>query len=121
MDFLRRDVRSDFVAQYPYIQTKPKDEPPAKYNSNSAVTDCLVGSGAILSGNAHRSVIFRKVHTGDYSSISNSIVMESTYIGNNCIVEYAILDKEVILHNGARVIGTPENLAVVRKGTEVRP
>jgi len=120
MDFLKRDVRNNFIAQYPYVQTKPKDEPPAKYNSNAVITDCLVGSGAILSGTAHRSVIFRKVHTNDNSAISNSIIMEGSYIGSNCVVEHAILDKDVILHNGAVVRGTPEYLAVIPKGTEVR-
>lgn len=121
MDFLRRDVRNNFVAQYPYVKTKPKDEPPAKYNNHAYVRDCLVGSGAILNGNAHRSIVFRKVYTGEHSSVSNAVLMEGTYIGNNCVVEHAILDKEVILHNGARVIGSPENPAVISKGSEVRP
>ena len=121
MDFLRRDVRNTFIVQNPFIKTKPKDEPPAKYNNLASVTDCLVGSGAILNGSAYRSIIFRKVYTGEYSNVSNAILMEGTYIGNNCVVEHAILDKDVILHNGARVIGSPEAPAVVTKGSEVRP
>ena len=121
MDFLRRDVRGNFVATFPYVKTKPKDEPPAKYNSHAFVTDCLVGSGAILNGNAHHSVIFRRAYTGEHSSVTNAILMEATYIGNNCVVEHAILDKEVILHNGARVVGSPEAPVVIPKGSEVRP
>lgn len=120
MDFLRRNVRNDFMVQHPYIKTKPKDEPPAKYNNMAHVTNCLVGSGAILNGSANRSVIFRRVFTGEYSRVFNSILMEGTYIGNNCVVENAILDKDVILHNGARIVGTPETPAVVVKGMEVR-
>jgi glucose-1-phosphate adenylyltransferase len=120
MDFLRRDIRNDFMMQSPYIKTKPKDEPPAKFNNMAHITNCLVGSGAILNGSAYRSVIFRRVYTGEYSSISDSILMEGTYIGNNCVVEHAILDKDVILHNGSRIIGTPESPAVVIKGMEVR-
>jgi glucose-1-phosphate adenylyltransferase len=121
MDFLRRDIRNDFMAQTPFIKTKPKDEPPAKFNTLAHVTNCLVGSGAILNGDASRSIIFRRVYTGEHSAVSNSILMEGTYIGNNCVVEHAILDKDVILHNGARIIGTPESPAVVVKGKEVRP
>ena len=120
MDFLRRDVRNAFMVQSPYIKTKPKDEPPAKYNNMARVTDCLVGSGAILNGHANRCVIFRRVYTGEYSSVQNAILMEGTHIGDNCIVEHAILDKEVVLLNGAKVIGTPENPFVVTKGTEVK-
>jgi len=121
MDFLRRDVWASFIVQAPYINTKPKDEPPAKYNNQAHVTNCLVGSGAILNGHAYHSVIFRKVYTGEHSSVSHAILMEGTYIGNHCVVQHAILDKDVILHNGARVIGTPEAPAVIAKGTEVRP
>ena len=120
MDFLRRDVRSNFVAQYPYVKTKPKDEPPAKYNNHAHVINCLAGSGAILNGNAHNSIIFRKVYTGEHSNISNAVLMEGTYIGNNCVVEHAILDKDVILHNGARVIGSPGDPVVIGKGMEIR-
>ncbi|MCL1863561.1 MAG: glucose-1-phosphate adenylyltransferase subunit GlgD [Defluviitaleaceae bacterium] len=120
MDFLRREVRNDFIVQHPYVKTKPKDEPPAKYNSHAHVTNCIVGSGAILNGSAYRSVIFRKVYTGENSTVTDSILMEGTYVGNNCVIEYAILDKDVILHNGARIIGTIENPIVITKGQEVR-
>ena len=120
MDFLRRDIRNDFTMQYPFVKTKPKDEPPAKYNNMASVTNCLVGSGSILNGHANHSVIFRRVFAGEHSSISNSIIMEGSHIGTNCVVEYAILDKDVILHNSARVIGTPEAPAIVTKGNEVR-
>ena len=119
MDFLRRDMRSSFVTQYPYIKTKPKDEPPAKFNNRAIINNCLVGSGAILNGNAKSSVIFRKVYTGENSVVSNAIVMEGTRVGNDCVVEYAILDKEVVLHDGARVIGTPGAPVVIAKGMEV--
>ena len=120
MDFLRREVRQLFVNQFPFIKTKPKDEPPAKFNNHAHITDCLVGSGAILNGHANRSVIFRRVYTGEHSSITNAILMESAYIGNHCVVQNAILDKDVILHNGAKVIGTPESPVIIAKGTEVR-
>ena len=120
MDFLKREVRSAFMVQSPYIKTKPKDEPPAKYNNVACVKECLVGAGAILNGTASHSVIFRRVYTGEHSYVNNAILMEGTYIGNNCVVENAILDKDVHLHNGAKVIGTKENPAVIPKGTEVR-
>jgi len=121
MDFLNRDIRSSFTAQYPYIKTKPKDEPPAKYNAQAHVVNTLVGSGAILNGHTDTSVIFRKVYTGENSSVSNAIIMEGTYIGNDAVIEYAILDKEVVVHAGARIVGTPENIMVVSKHTEINP
>ncbi|MDR0958479.1 MAG: glucose-1-phosphate adenylyltransferase subunit GlgD, partial [Clostridiales bacterium] len=39
MDFLRREIHEEFLRQAPYIETKPKDEPPAKYNHSAEVKD----------------------------------------------------------------------------------
>lgn len=119
MDFLKKDVRDLFINKYPYIETKPKDEPPAKYNAGAKVKDTLVGSGGILNGVIEHSVLFRKVYTGENSNIKDSIVMEGCYIGNNCVIENAILDKEVVVSDGKHIIGTKEQLVIVRKGTVI--
>jgi len=117
MDFLRRDVRDLFYHQYPYIDTKPKDEPPAKYNIQANVLGSLAGSGSILNGNVINSVLFRKVYTGEGSTIKDSIVMDGCYIGNNCFIENAILDKEVVLSDGKQLIGRPGDPLVITKQT----
>ena len=117
MDFLRQDVRSLFFQQYPYIESKPKDEPPAKYNVGAEAQNCLVGSGSIINGSVSKSILFRKVFTGENSSIRDSIIMEGSYIGNNCRIENAIVDKEVILSDGKHIIGTQEVPIVIRKNT----
>lgn len=119
MDFLNRDIRQLFTKQYPYIETKPKDEPPAKYNTGAKVRDVIVGSGSIINGSVEHSVIFRKVFTGEDSSISNSVVMEGCYIGNNCVVQNVIMDKEVVLSDGKQLVGDPDNPLIVSKGSVV--
>jgi glucose-1-phosphate adenylyltransferase len=116
MDFLKKEVRDLFTKDFPYIETKPKDEPPGKYNAGSQAKDALVGSGSIINGYISHSVLFRKVFTGENSSIVNSIVMEGSYIGNGCKVENAILDKEVVLSDGKQVVGSYENPVILAKG-----
>ena len=117
MDFLKKDVRDLFTKNAPFIETKPKDEPPGKYNIGAQAKDALVGSGSIINGYISHSVLFRKVFTGENSSIRNSIVMEGSYIGNNCVVENAILDKEVVLSDGKQIIGSPDAPVIVAKST----
>jgi glucose-1-phosphate adenylyltransferase len=117
MDFLNLDIREMFTRQFPYIKTKPKDEPPAKYNIGACVTDTLVGSGAILNGYVSHSVLFRKVYTGENSSITNAVVMEGCIIGNNCVVENAIIDKEAVLSDGRRIMGEPGAPVIITKGS----
>ena len=119
MDFLKKGVRDLFLKQYPYITSKVKDEPPAKYNYSSSVRNSLVGGGSILNGYVEDSVLFRKVFTGTDSTIKNSVIMEGTYIGNNCRIEYAILDKEVVVSDGRELIGTREKPVILEKGSVI--
>jgi len=116
MDFLQRDIRKLLVKDQPYIGTKPKDEPPVKYNYAASAKNCLAGSGSIINGMIENSVLFRSVYTGENSVVRNSIIMEGSYVGNNCVIEHAILDKEVVVSEGKYVIGTPEEPVVIAKG-----
>ncbi len=115
MDFLKKDVRDIFTKQEPYIDTKPKDEPPVKYNSGADVKDSILGSGAIVNGTVEHSVIFRRVFIGDRAVVKNSILMEGCYIGDGCVIENAILDKNVVVSADKQIIGTPEKLFVAKK------
>lgn len=119
MDFLKKEVRNPFINEYPYIETKPKDEPPAKYNIGADVRGSIVGSGTIFNGVVESSVIFRKVFVGEGAVVKHSIIMEGSNIGKGCVVEYAILDKEVVVSDGKNVIGTPDYPVVLKKGTVI--
>lgn len=117
MDFLKKDIRDLFLKTEPYIETKAKDEPPVKCNFNTVIKNSIVGSGSILNGNISNSVLFRRVYTGDNSETSDAIIMEGSYIGNRCVVKYAIIDKDVVLSDGKQVIGTPNNPVIIPKET----
>ena len=118
MDFLNKEVRDHFVSEYPYIDTKPKDEPPAKFNKGAEVKDTITGSGSIFDGKVEHCVVFRKVRVGVGAVVKNSILMEGVQIGEGCVVENAILDKDVVLSAGQKVIGaSAEEPAVLKKGT----
>lgn len=115
MDFLNKETRDMFTKQEPFIDTKPKDEPPVKYNMNAVANDCVIGSGAIINGTVEHSVIFRRVFIGDRAVVKNSILMEGCYIGDDCVIENAILDKNVVVTAGKSVIGKEDSLFVAKK------
>lgn len=120
MDFLNRDIMNTFMNEYPYIETKAKDEPPVKYNLGAEVVDSIAGSGSIFNGKVEHSVIFRKVYTAEDSLVQNSVILEGCRIGKGCIVRNAILDKNVILSDGIKVIGdSSENPIIIPKGAEL--
>lgn len=116
MDFLNKDIRDYFTKVYPYIYTKPKDEPPAKYNIGAEVKNSLVGNGVILNGQTENSIICTKVYIGENTFIKNSIIMHNTYIGNNCVIENAILDKDITISDNKKLAGNKENPLIIEKG-----
>ena len=120
MDFLNKEIRDVFTKKYPYIETKPKDEPPAKFNVGADVTDSVVGSGTIFEGKVEHSVVFRKVRVEAGAVVRNAILMEGCKICKGAVVENAILDKEVVVSEGQKVIGaSSEDPVILKKGTKV--
>ncbi|HCT64147.1 MAG TPA: glucose-1-phosphate adenylyltransferase subunit GlgD [Lachnospiraceae bacterium] len=119
MDFLKPEVRDIFVKQYPYTTTKPKDEPPVKYNFGADVTDTITGGGSIVNGKVNHSILFRRVYIGENAEVKNSILMEGCYIGNNCVIENAIFDKNVVISEGKHIIGEKDNPVVLKKDSVV--
>jgi len=117
MDFLDREHYDDFIKNTPFIHTKPEDEPPAKYNSGAEVKNTLVGSGSIINGEVKNSILFRKVFTSDNSKISDSIILEGSYVGKDCVIEHAIIDKNVVISDGKQIIGTAEEPVIIAKET----
>ncbi|GFI61182.1 glucose-1-phosphate adenylyltransferase [Clostridiales bacterium] len=119
MDFLDKDIREFFTKQAPYIDTKPKDEPPVKYNINAEVEDSIIGNGTIINGRVEHSVVFRRVFIGDRTVIRDSILMEGCYIGDDCVIENAILDKNVTVTAGKKVIGREKEHYVLKKDSVI--
>ena len=115
MDFLTPEVRNLFFNTYPYISTKAKDEPPAKFNVNARAINSIISGGDIVNGQVENSVLFRKVFVGEGTVIKDSIIMEGATIGKNCIIENAILDKQVFVSDGQNVIGTKDEIILLEK------
>ena len=119
MDFLRSNVRRTLFSEYPYIETKRKDEPPVKYNALPQVKNCLIGAGSIIDGNLFNSVLFRRVKVGEKASVASSIIMEGCDIGSHCTIEYAIIDKDTTISAGTVIKGEPGNLRIIKKGANL--
>ena len=104
MDFLNAEVRTLLFKTSPHIYTKAKDEPPAKFNDHSNISNSIISGGDIINGTVEESVIFRKVFVG-----------ENAVIGRDAVLENVILDKQVYVSDGQRLIGTPNDILVYPK------
>ncbi len=88
--------------QWP-IYTFIEDRPPVKMSYRAKVRRSLLGSGAIIDGSVEDSVIFSGVYVSRGAEIRQSIVMSDTRIEEEAIVDRAILDKNIIVGQKARV------------------
>lgn len=99
MDFLKYEVRSFFMEDYPVIYTKADDLPPAKINSGSHVKNSLIASGSIINGTVEDSLIFKKSFIGNNCYIKNSIILNDVYIADNSHLENCIVESHSTIHS----------------------
>ncbi|KIL50684.1 glycogen biosynthesis protein glgD [Jeotgalibacillus alimentarius] len=117
MDLLRHDVWSRLFTQDRPIYTKVKDEPPTKYSSTAQVSNSMIANGADIRGSVENSIVSRAAKIGKGSKVKNCVVMQKSHIGNDCSLEYVILDKDVRVLDGTSLKGTAEQPLVLRKGS----
>lgn len=118
MDLLRPEVRRELFGVNP-VFTKTRDDPPTKYMPGAEVADSLIADGCVLEGGVTHSVLFRGVHIAKGARVSGCIIMQDCEIGEDVILENVILDKNVTMLRGARVIGPRQYPMVLGKNVTV--
>ncbi len=113
MEFLQKPLRDKFFKEFPSILSKVEDEPPAKFNQGSNVSNTLCSSGCIVNGTISNSLLFRKVFVGKNTVIRNSIILDGTYIGDNCVIENCIVDSRSTIGDNSVFISESEEPRVI--------
>jgi glucose-1-phosphate adenylyltransferase len=120
------------------IFTDPQVWPPARtvHGSHGRVgsaMECLLAAGSIVSGSTvSRSVLSPGAHVHSWAQVDASVLMHGVQVGRNAIVRNAILDKNVVVHEGAKVGVDPDRdrerftvsengIVVIGKGQQVVP
>ena len=101
------------------IYTKVKNEEPTYYAVGSKVSNAQFASGSIIEGEVSDSVISRNTRIKKGSRVKDSILFPRVLIGENAVVEYAILDKGVEVAEDVTIRGTVDNPVVIKKGEKV--
>jgi glucose-1-phosphate adenylyltransferase len=117
MKLLNPSVWNKLFSDHQPIYTKVKDEPPTRYLKSASIKHAMVANGCIIEGSIENSIISRGVRIGKGAVIKNSIIMQKCVIGENCIIDSAILDKDVKVEKGTVMKGTSQIPLVIRKGT----
>jgi glucose-1-phosphate adenylyltransferase len=116
---MEEEVRADIFSKDAPIYTKVRDEVPTFYSSDCLVNDCLIADGCTFWGTVENSVLFRDVTIEQGAVVKNSVIMQGTHIGENSYIEYAIIDKDVIITPKTTLIGALGTPFIVAKGERV--
>lgn len=119
MALLDADVRKGLFEGDVPIYTKVRDEVPTLYGKNCEVSNCLVADGCRLSGQVENSVIFREVKVDEGATVRDCVVMQGSTVEKGASIQYTILDKDVVVKAGTRLLGSPEHPLIIRKGVTV--
>ncbi|MDD6298850.1 glucose-1-phosphate adenylyltransferase subunit GlgD [Hornefia butyriciproducens] len=120
LDLLDPNLRDElFHQENRPIITRVGDSAPAWYGPRSSVRNSLIAAGTIIEGEVRNSVIFRGVHIKKGSVIENSVVMRNATIGEHVHLNYAILDKNVIINDKRMLSGYITHPFVVKYGAVI--
>jgi len=103
-----------FSADWP-IRTK-EDEPraPVVISHRGDVVNSMISHGCIIEGRVENSVLSPGVRVAANVVVKNSVIMNDTVIGRESVVDYSILDKQVVIEAGSHV-GTGNDFQVNRE------
>ncbi len=91
------------------IHTQQVNLPPAKFvhdgeGNQGRTTDSIVSLGTVISGGiVERSVVSPGVRVHSRALITDSVLLDDVQVGRDCTVRKAILDKSVVVADGASI------------------
>lgn len=118
-DMLDSDVRGELFYDNGPVYTRVADAPPVRYAKGCQVENSVFGNGCDVRGRVAGSVVFRGVSIEADADVEDCVIMQDSRIGKGAYLRNVIIDKDVVVSDGARLMGTPDSQLVVRKGTIV--
>lgn len=119
LSLIDNDIRHDLFGAHHAIYTKVRDRVPSYYGEDCKISNTLVADGCILEGQVQGSVLFRQVEVQAGATVENCVIMNDAVIGEGAELKYAILDKDVTVRPGKKLIGTMEHPIIVKRGETV--
>ena len=119
LDMLEKDKRDSLLYGNQKIITRIRNEVGTYYDKESDVKNTLISTGCTVKGEIKNSVVSRRVNFAKDSVAKNAVIMANCKIKSGADVEYAILDKNVVIEKGVTVKGKPDSPVVIKKGSVI--
>jgi glucose-1-phosphate adenylyltransferase len=85
------------------IHTRSEEQPPVRIGPEAWVGGNLLSNGCIVEGVVERSVISPGVRIAPGAVVRDSVIMNDTFVNPRSKIERAIIDKEVLIGEGAEI------------------
>lgn len=119
MDLLNPANRKKLFDEEWPVYTKTNDSAPTHYFKNGSATNSLVSNGCTIEGRVENSIIGRGCVIESGASVENSIILPGTIIRKDVHVNYAVVDKKVVISQVKEVKGSKKNPAYVKRGDRI--
>ncbi|MBO6061147.1 MAG: glucose-1-phosphate adenylyltransferase subunit GlgD [Clostridia bacterium] len=119
MALLDKAVSKELFSHDHPIYTKIKDEFPASYVGEGRAVNSVVADGCVIEGYVENCILFRGVRVAPGAVVKNSIIMQSSFVGEGSELDCVILDKSVTVQAGRRLSGHGTYPVILRKGTVI--
>lgn len=116
LSLIDKDVRQDIFGRVHPIYTKVRDRVPCYYGDDCDIENSLIADGCVLDGEVENSVLFRQVTVQKGADVEHCVLMNDAVIGEGAELKYVILDKDVTIRPGSKLIGTPKNPIIIKRG-----
>ena len=116
LSLMNKEIRADIFGRNHPVYTKVRDQVPTYYGESCKIENCSVADGCFLEGAVKNSVLFRKVTIHPTAKVDSCVIMNDTTVGEGCELKYVILDKDVVVRPGAKLMGTATNPVIIKRG-----
>lgn len=119
MALLNEDVRKSIFIEERPVFTKVRNESPSLFCDGCSVDNSMIADGCTIKGTVENSVIFRDVVISEGAVVKNCIIMQGARIAENASLNYAILDKDVVITKDTCLQGAVNSPVIIDKGMTV--
>ncbi|MFT9452166.1 glucose-1-phosphate adenylyltransferase subunit GlgD [Liquorilactobacillus ghanensis] len=119
LDMLNSENYNSLLFSSHKVITRTKNEVATYFSIASDVQNSQIATGCVIKGKVANSLISRRTLVDNGAVVDHAIIMGSTKIGAKSQIRYALVDKDVTIDPGVKIIGQPDNLLVVKKNEHI--
>lgn len=119
MEFLDGEDELNIRDRHWRIFSQTYATPPQFISENAKISNSMVSDGCLVEGEVEHSILSQRVKIGKNSKIKDSLIMGNVEIGENVVIDHAIIGEGAKIFDHQEIIGELGNIKVVGHGEEV--